>query len=56
MMKNKGGLISILVTALLGLGYAIFFIEKDPVLIVIFGLQVFRSGMTLRNLGNSLKS
>lgn len=46
---NKSELVSILASALLGLVYVIFFVGRDPVLLVIFGLQTFRGGLALRS-------
>ncbi|MFQ5823984.1 MAG: hypothetical protein ACE5JB_08020 [bacterium] len=40
--------IPFLATAILGLIYVYFFIGKDPVLLVIFGLQTLRGGIALR--------
>jgi len=47
-MLNRIELVSILTSAVLGLLYVFFFVNKDPVLLVIFGLQAFRGGLALR--------
>ncbi len=46
--KNNINVLPFLMSAILGLVYVFFFVQKDPVLLVIFGLQVFRGGMALR--------
>lgn len=38
-------LLPILGASILGLFYAFFFVNKDPVLMVIFGLQTLRGGL-----------
>lgn len=46
--KSDIDVLPFLITAIMGLIYAYFFVGKDPVLLVIFGLQALRSGMALR--------
>jgi len=43
--KRTVDVIPILGTAILGLMYVFFFGERDLVLLVIFGLQIFRCGL-----------
>lgn len=46
---NITEILPILLSSILGLLYAFFFMGKDPVLLIIFGLQTFRSGSALRS-------
>ncbi|MFQ5865519.1 MAG: hypothetical protein ACE5IW_09855 [bacterium] len=46
--KNNINVLPFLMTAIMGLIYVYFFVGKDPVLLVIFGLQTLRGGMALR--------
>ncbi len=52
-MTNKVEIISILIMAVLGLLYSLFFMGRDPVLLIIFGLQIYRSGMALRGIAKA---
>ncbi len=45
----KAEILPILLSSILGLLYAFFFMGKDPVLLIIFGLQTFRSGSALKS-------
>ncbi len=49
-MLNKAELVSIVGAAVLGLVYVLVFVNKDPVLLMIFGLQALRGGLALRKL------
>ncbi|MFQ5602608.1 MAG: hypothetical protein ACE5HS_05010 [bacterium] len=47
-MSLKSELLSILLSALLGLIYTVFFVDKNLILLVIFGLQILRSGLAIK--------